>query len=148
MRAIYHAHYVDQYITSELDFIAFNALHKLRCFGGRSEKRVYCSMKECVQDHVLSETKLLLVAPDIMHSNSCATCPMKLLGKLLAASMQHDVPFVFCLSRRGLGDVFGRCKRISTVAIVDVRGCEREIAELMAVALQCRLYYHARLTEC
>ena len=60
---------------------------------------------------------------------------------VMAAADAAGVPYVFCLSRRGIGQVFGRDKSMSIVAIMHVDGVENEYVTLLDQAARGREMY-------
>lgn len=139
--------YCHQVITDEINM---NALHLLshvktaqladppavtRLIG----KRYFCSLKEVSK--VVSGSRLLLIAPDVRPSATAHIKPVRLLQMVMAAADAAGVPYVFCLSRRGIGQVFGRDKSMSIVAVMHVDGVENEYLSLLEQGAQGRELY-------
>ena len=102
-------------------------------------KRYFCSLKEVSK--VVQSSAVLLIAPDVRHSPTAHIKPVRLLQMVMAAADAAGVPYVFCLSRRGIGQVFGRDKSMSIVAIMHVDGVENEYVTLLDQAARGREMY-------
>ena len=102
-------------------------------------KRYFCSLKEVSK--VVSASKILLIAPDVRPSATAHIKPVRLLQMVMQAADAAGVPYVFCLSRRGIGQVFGRDKSMSIVAIMHVDGVENEYITLLEQGAQGRELY-------
>lgn len=116
--------YCNQIINDELNFTAQRLLSRLKELtsleqgmapGFSPPRRFFCSLKEVSK--VVPNAALLIVAPDVRPSATAAIKPVKILTALLSAAARHGVPVVFALSRRGIGQVFGREKSMSIVAV-------------------------------
>ncbi|KAI3424759.1 hypothetical protein D9Q98_008148 [Chlorella vulgaris] len=98
----------------------------VRIFG----RRVYCSLKEVAK--VVSSARLIIVAPDVRVSPTAKINPVRAVQRILKDAEMYGVPVAFALSRRGIGQVLGRDKMMSIVAIMQLDGLEdtcRDIAE-------------------
>jgi ribosomal protein L7Ae-like RNA K-turn-binding protein len=102
-------------------------------------KRYFCSLKEVSK--VVGASRMLLIAPDVRPSITAHIKPVRLLQMVMAAADAAGVPYVFCLSRRGIGQVFGRDKSMSIVAVMHVDGVENEYLTLLEQAAQGRELY-------
>jgi hypothetical protein len=102
-------------------------------------KRYFCSLKEVSK--VVAGSRMLLIAPDVRPSISAHIKPVRLLQMVMAAADAARVPYVFCLSRRGIGQVFGRDKSMSIVAVMHIDGVENEYVTLLEHAAQGRELY-------
>jgi ribosomal protein L7Ae-like RNA K-turn-binding protein len=102
-------------------------------------KRYFCSLKEVSK--VVAASRMLLIAPDVRPSITAHIKPVRLLQMVMAAADAAGVPYVFCLSRRGIGQVFGRDKSMSIVAVMHVDGVENEYVTLLEQASQGRELY-------
>lgn len=139
--------YCRQIITEELNQSAFIMLSQLKTMQVSDTpavsrligKRYFCSLKEVSK--VVSSARLLLVAPDVRPSPTAHIKPVRLLQMVLASADAAGVPYVFCLSRRGIGQVFGRDKSMSIVAVMHLDGVEQECISLLNGAAQGRVMY-------
>lgn len=139
--------YCRQIITEELNQSAFRMLSQLKTMQVSDPpavsrligKRYFCSLKEVSK--VVSSARLLLVAPDVRPSPTAHIKPVRLLQMVLASADASGVPYVFCLSRRGIGQVFGRDKSMSIVAVMHLDGVEQEYMALLNNAAQGRTLY-------
>ena len=104
-------------------------------------KRYFCSLKEVSK--VVGASRMLLIAPDVRPSVTAHIKPVRLLQMVMAAADAAGVPYVFCLSRRGIGQVFGRDKSMSIVAVMHVDGVENEYVTLLEQGAQGRELYAA-----
>ncbi|KAG7667173.1 hypothetical protein NADE_003029 [Nannochloris sp. 'desiccata'] len=104
-------------------------------------KRYFCSLKEVSK--VVGASRMLLIAPDVRPSITAHIKPVRLLQMVMAAADAAGVPYVFCLSRRGIGQVFGRDKSMSIVAVMHVDGVENEYVTLLEQGAQGRELYAA-----
>ncbi|KAL4855951.1 hypothetical protein ACK3TF_003708 [Chlorella vulgaris] len=93
-------------------------------------RRYFCSLKEVAK--VVSSARLIIVAPDVRVSPTANMNPVRAVQRILREAEARGVPTAFALSRRGIGQVFGRDKMMSIVAIMQLEGLEdsyRDIAE-------------------
>jgi len=104
-------------------------------------KRYFCSLKEVSK--VVGASRMLLIAPDVRPSITAHIKPVRLLQMVMAAADAAGVPYVFCLSRRGIGQIFGRDKSMSIVAVMHVDGVENEYVTLLEQGAQGRELYAA-----
>lgn len=139
--------YCRQIISEELNAAALRMLHKLknmqladppaltRVIG----KRYFCSLKEVSK--VVHGAKMLIVAPDVRPSATAHIKPVRLLQMVLESADAAGVPYVFALSRRGIGQVFGRDKSMSIVAVNYIDQVEAEYLTLLEQATTGRELY-------
>ncbi|KAL6782835.1 hypothetical protein ACKKBG_A08275 [Auxenochlorella protothecoides x Auxenochlorella symbiontica] len=144
--------YCNQIINDELNFTAQRLLSRLKELtsleqgmapGFSPPRRFFCSLKEVSK--VVPNAALLIVAPDVRPSATAAIKPVKILTALLSAAARHGVPVVFALSRRGIGQVFGREKSMSIVAVMDVSQCEAECRRLIGQSAEGRALFRDTL---
>ncbi|KDD72655.1 hypothetical protein H632_c3068p0, partial [Helicosporidium sp. ATCC 50920] len=129
--------YCTQVITEELNGAALQVLWQLRMQQARvspdaqrvSGKHYFCSLKEVSK--VLPRAQALLVAPDVRRSATANVRPVRLLTALLEEAERLGIPVVFCLSRRGIGQVFGRDKSMSVVAVMHTDVCVEVFQSLL-----------------
>ncbi|PRW50797.1 selenocysteine insertion sequence-binding 2 [Chlorella sorokiniana] len=139
--------YCKQFITPELNNAAQHVLctvKMLQCIDGsrasrRDSKRFFCSLKEVSK--VVGDARCLIVAPDVQPSSTAAINPVRALQRILNDAQCFGVPVVFALSRRGIGQVFGRDKAMSIVALMRLDGLEPHMSSMMEAAAQGRLAY-------
>ena len=147
--------YCHQVISDELNFSALSMLTYIRnaqindtaAVTRLMGKRYYCSLKEVSK--VVTSAKILLISPDVRPSFTSHIRPVRLLQSVMDAADAAGVPYVFCLSRRGIGQVFGRgmSKCMSIVAVMHVDGVEREYLHLLQEAARGReLFLKYRLS--
>jgi ribosomal protein L7Ae-like RNA K-turn-binding protein len=123
--------YCQQIISLELNAAAQRVLHALKTlqnFDGPSgsKKRYFCSLKEVSK--VAKHCKLLIIAPDVKPSPTAHIKPVKLLQSVINSAESAGVPYIFALSRRGIGQVFGRDKSMSIVAVMNLDQIEVDCA--------------------
>ncbi len=88
-------------------------------------RKYYCSLKEVAK--VAKICKLLVIAPDIKPSPTAHIKPVKLLNSLVEDAQDAGVPYVFALSRKGIGQIFGRDKNMSIMALMDLDPVRAEV---------------------
>jgi ribosomal protein L7Ae-like RNA K-turn-binding protein len=141
--------YCRQIITEELNTSAHSLLSKIKALqladpptlSRMVGKRYFCSLKEVAK--VVGGAKMILIAPDVRPSVTAHIKPVRLLQMIMAAAESAGVPYVFCLSRRGIGQVFGREKSMSIVAVMNLEGVEQEYVRLLEASAQGRQLYYA-----
>ena len=141
--------YCRQIITEDMNATALQLLHKVKTLQMSDPptlskmvgKRYFCSLKEVAK--VVSSSKLILIAPDIRPSMTAHIKPVRLLELVLSAAESTGVPYVFVLSRRGIGQVFGREKSMSIVAVMNLEGVEAEYISLLDGAAKGQEAYQA-----
>eukprot|EP00890_Picochlorum_soloecismus_P006580 jgi/Picsp_1/747/NSC_04236-R1_selenocysteine insertion sequence-binding protein 2-like len=136
--------YCKQIISTELNAAAQRVLHALKTlqnFDGAygSKKRYFCSLKEVSK--VAKHCKLLIIAPDVKPSPTAHIKPVKLLQSVINSAESAGVPYIFALSRRGIGQVFGRDKSMSIVAIMNLDQIEVDCAIMAEEAQSGRIGY-------
>lgn len=139
--------YCRQIISEDINAAACRMLNNLKALQIADSpavsrligKRYFCSLKEVSK--VVSSARLLLVAPDVRPSATAHIKPVRLLQMVLAAADVAGVPYVFCLSRRGIGQVFGRDKSMSIVAVMHLEGVGSEYLSLLENAARGREVY-------
>jgi len=139
--------YCRQIISEELNVVALRMLSNLknlqladppaltRIIG----KRYFCSLKEVSK--VVHSSRMLIVAPDVRPSSTAHIKPVRLLQMVLNAADAAGVPYVFAASRRGIGQVFGRDKSMSIVAIMQLDQVESDYLALLEQATAGRELY-------
>ena len=88
-------------------------------------RKYFCSLKEVAK--VAKICKLLVIAPDIKPSPTAHIKPVKLLNSLVEDAQHAGVPYVFALSRKGIGQIFGRDKNMSIMALMDLDPVRAEV---------------------
>lgn len=139
--------YCKQIITPALNVVTSIVLGRLRDIQQEIEasmlgqpgvtkasipRKFYCSLKEVAK--VAKICKLLVVAPDIKPSPTAHIKPVKILNSLIEDADQAGVPYVFALSRRGIGQIFGRDKNMSIMALMDLDPVRVEVGEMLEEA--------------
>jgi len=102
-------------------------------------KLYYCSLKEVSK--VVRSCKLIVIAPDIMPSASAQIKPVQMLLSVIEDAKNANVPYVFALSRRGIGQIFGKDKNMSIMALMSLDGIETEYNIMMIEAEHGRKVY-------
>ena len=139
--------YCKQIITPALNVATTAALERMRNIQQEIEasmmgqpgvtkasipRTFFCSLKEVSK--VAKVCKLLVVAPDIKPSATAHIKPVKMLNALIEDADSAGVPYVFALSRRGIGDIFGKDKNMSIMALMDLDPIKAEVALMLAEA--------------
>lgn len=137
--------YCKQIITPALNVATTAALERMRDVQQELEasmlgqpgvtkanipRKFFCSLKEVSK--VAKVCKLLVVAPDIKPSATAHIKPVKMLNALIEDADSAGVPYVFALSRKGIGQIFGKDKNMSIMALMDLDPIKAEV-ELMLV---------------
>lgn len=136
--------YCEQVISNTLNDAATSALATIRhlqaqdavCGMPVSAKRYFCSLKEVSK--VVYNTRCLIVAPDVRVSSTANINPVRALQRILRDAEAGGIPIVFALSRRGIGQVFGRDKSMSIVALMQLEGLETEYQVMVEEAIKGR----------
>lgn len=132
--------YVDQIVSEDLNSVTTALLQAIKLLQTCDPpatlqargKRYFCSLKEVTK--VLPRARAVIVAPDVKPSATAAVRPVRLLNALLASAERLQVPIVYALSRRLIGQVFGNDKSISVVAIMRDEHCEAALQSSLAMA--------------
>ncbi|KAI3424721.1 hypothetical protein D9Q98_008110 [Chlorella vulgaris] len=99
-------------------------------------RRYFCSLKEVAK--VVSSARLIIVAPDVRVSPTANMNPVRAVQRILREAEARGVPTAFALSRRGIGQVFGRDKMMSIVAIMQLDGLEDSYSDIAEEAARGR----------
>lgn len=97
--------------------------------GGFRGRRYFCSLKEVSK--VVHKARLLIVAPNVRPSHLAQIKPVHVLERVLSCADAAGVPYVFALSRKGIGQVFGKDKNMSIVAVMGIDQIEQDFAMLL-----------------
>lgn len=132
--------YCDQVISEELNTVSFQLMTKVKVLQLADSpavahilgKRYFCSLKEVSK--VVHCAKALIIAPDVRPSPTAHIKPVGLLQSVIRTAQMAGVPYVFALSRRGIGKVFGRDKNMSIVAIMQTDGVEADYVQMLELA--------------
>lgn len=132
--------YCNQIITPRLNEAAYATLVELKRLQQMAEsslihhetgqtkalvaKRYYCSLKEVSK--VIRSCKLIIIAPDVKPSSTANIKPVRLLMSVIEEATKEGTPYIFALSRKGIGRVFGKDKNMSIMAIMSLDGVEKE----------------------
>lgn len=141
--------YCSQVITPQLNIATQQALHTLKNLqnldpstpGRLSGKRYFCSLKEVSK--VTKNCRLLIIAPDVKPSSTSNIKPVRMLQSVIRSAEEAGVPYIFALSRRGIGQVFGRDKSMSIVAVMNLEHIERECTQMVEEAMKGRQMFAA-----
>lgn len=148
--------YCNQIITPTLNEAAYTALFELKRLQQMADasltheqdgpskvfvspKRYYCSLKEVSK--VIESCKLIIIAPDVKPSSTAACKPVRLLMSVIEEATKEGTPYIFALSRRGIGSVFGKDKNMSIMAIMSLDGIEKECQIMIEEAKRGRESY-------
>jgi ribosomal protein L7Ae-like RNA K-turn-binding protein len=139
--------YCKQIITPALNAATTTALERMRNLQQEIEvsmmgqpgvtkatipRKFFCSLKEVSK--VVKDCKLLVVAPDIKPSATAHIKPVKMLNALIEDADSAGVPYVFALSRKGIGQIFGKDKNMSIMALMDLDPIKAEVALMLEEA--------------
>jgi ribosomal protein L7Ae-like RNA K-turn-binding protein len=139
--------YCKQVITPALNLVTTIALERLRNIQQEIEssmlglpgvtkasipRKYFCSLKEVSK--VAKICKLLVIAPDIKPSPTAHIKPVKMLISLIEDAEIAGVPYVFALSRKGIGQIFGKDKNMSIMALMDLDPIRAEAVEMLEEA--------------
>ncbi|KAI8107210.1 hypothetical protein M9434_001853 [Picochlorum sp. BPE23] len=147
--------YCNQIITPRLNEAAYATLVELKRLQQLAEsslihhetgqtkaslpKRYYCSLKEVSK--VIRSCKLIIIAPDVRPSSTANIKPVRLLMSVIEEATKEGTPYIFALSRKGIGRVFGKDKNMSIMAIMSLDGVERECQIMIEEAQRGREIY-------
>jgi ribosomal protein L7Ae-like RNA K-turn-binding protein len=129
-----------QIISDDLNTVTFQLLMRVKVLQLADSpavahllgKRYFCSLKEVSK--VVHCAKALIIAPDVRPSPTAHIKPVGLLQSVIRTAQAMGVPYVFALSRRGIGQVFGRDKNMSIVAVMQTDGVEAEFVQMLEMA--------------
>ncbi|GAB4818330.1 hypothetical protein N2152v2_005376 [Parachlorella kessleri] len=133
------------FISDEMNLVSQCLLAKLKMLQqadpvqGMWSKRFFCSIKEVSK--VVHRAKCIIVAPDVKPNPAAHINPVRMLVQVLHCAELYGVPVVFALSRRGIGQVFGRDKSMSIVAVMSADQCQAEFGAMMQLSQQGRAAY-------
>ena len=138
--------YVSHSITEELNKKVSEFLSKLIAWQERSrrmdpmnakkKKRLVCGMREAAKAVTLGKVKVLIVAPNVQPLPSNASegkNPSYPVDSILQDCQKHNVPIIFALTRRKMGNLLGQRKNISLFAILNVSGAEDDLKALKSL---------------
>ncbi|KAK9814056.1 hypothetical protein WJX72_000039 [[Myrmecia] bisecta] len=142
--------YCMQVISTELNRVVVEFLQQLLYWQERSrahepikaqsKKRLVSGLREVAKAVRLSKAKTVVVAPNIEQIESEGGLD-DLLTSILQQAEQNNIPIVFALSRKKLGQVFGCRKKMSAIAILDYSGAEAEYRTMTDLAIKGREDY-------
>lgn len=146
--------YCHQIITPKLNEATVLALTKLKNLQiamdaniipglakGSQPKKYYCSLKEVSK--VAKTCKLLVIAPDVKPSPTAHIKPVRMLLSVIEDAAHAGVPYIFALSRRGIGQIFGKDKHMSIMALMSLDHIEEECAIMIREATYGRTLFHS-----
>lgn len=148
--------YCHQIITPVLNQATILALTKLKNMQvamdasittghgkGSHGKKYYCSLKEVSK--VARTCKLLVIAPDVKPSPTAHIKPVRMLMSVIEDAAQAGVPYIFALSRKGIGQIFGKDKHMSIMALMSLDQIEDECAIMVREATYGKTLYESLL---
>lgn len=144
--------YCNQIITPRLNEATIVALTRLKnmqiamdASSGQSKgslvKKYYCSLKEVSK--VARTCKLLIIAPDVKPSPTAHIKPVRMLLSVIEDAAHAGVPYIFALSRKGIGQIFGKDKNMSIMALMSLDQIEEECAIMIKEATYGRTMYQS-----
>jgi len=144
--------YCNQVITPRLNEAATVALTRLKNMQiamdatpgqgkGSLVKKYYCSLKEVSK--VAKTCKLLVIAPDVKPSPTAHIKPVRMLLSVIEDAACAGVPYIFALSRKGIGQIFGKDKNMSIMALMSLDQIEEECAIMIKEATIGRTMYQS-----
>jgi ribosomal protein L7Ae-like RNA K-turn-binding protein len=149
--------YCNQIITPALNEVTSAALEKLRgiqqqieaehmakpgATKATSPRKFFCSLKEVSK--VVRFCKMLIIAPDVKPSLTAHVKPVKMLHALIDDAKLANVPYIFALSRRGIGQIFGKDKSMSIMALMDLDAVREESEKMLEEAAKGRAMWVAK----
>lgn len=147
--------YCQQVITSPLNEAAVRALATVKMLQAAEAagsapatgpKRFFCSLKEVSK--VVSAARCLIVAPDVRVSSTAHINPVRALQRILRDAESLGVPVIFALSRRGIGQIFGRDKSMSIVALMSLESLEGDFQVMVDEAIKGRKLFMEHRIGC
>ena len=131
---LHHREYVNQVLTQDLDLAVQELLDKLKFYYQRKKqektnkkisKRYVKGFKECLKRSKDGTLKMLIMAPDIEKIEGEGGLN-SLIDDLLQSCESHNIPIVFALSMRTLGQiVINSAALISVIGILDYSATEK-----------------------
>ena len=151
LKGLYQS-YCNQIITPTLNQATILALTKLKNLQiamdagsgqgkGSMNKKYYCSLKEVSK--VAKSCKLLVIAPDVKPSPTAHIKPVRMLLSVIEDAAHAGVPYIFALSRKGIGQIFGKDKHMSIMALMSLDQIEEECAIMIKEATYGRTMYQS-----
>ena len=137
--------YVDHIITTEINEMVTSLLEKLISWQERTrqmdpmnakrKKRIVCGMREATKAVSLGKVKGIIVAPNIQPIKMSTTETAYPIDKIIQHCKSSQVPIIFALTRRKMGQLLGQRKNVSLFAILDASGAEQDFNKLKTLAL-------------
>lgn len=132
--------YVDQMLTQDLDLAIQEFLEKLKFYYQRKKqekvnkkvsKRYVKGFKECLKKANDGSLKMLIMAPDIEKIEGEGGLD-SMINELIQSCESHNIPIVFGLSMRSLGQVIiNNAALISVIGIIDYSSTEKIFEKIL-----------------
>ncbi|BDA49260.1 probable selenocysteine insertion sequence-binding protein 2-like at C-terminar half [Coccomyxa sp. Obi] len=139
--------YCKQVISTELNRAVVELLQQLLFWQERAKatspynvtkrKRLVSGLREVAKAVRLRKACTVVVAPNIEQIESEGGLD-DLLSSILTQAEDANIPIIFALSRKKLGQMFGCRKKMSAIAILDYSGAEAIYHHMEALAQQGR----------
>uniref|UniRef100_A0A1B0CM61 Putative ribosomal protein l7ae/l30e/s12e/gadd45 family n=1 Tax=Lutzomyia longipalpis TaxID=7200 RepID=A0A1B0CM61_LUTLO len=107
----------------------------------RAKRRYVVGFKEANRMLDVNKVKLLIVATDLERSPGEGGLDEAVYA-LRKRVREAKVPYVFALSRRGIGNILQKSPAVSCVAVLDYSGAKEKVDELLEVVDQKRSMYN------
>jgi len=137
--------YVDHIITTEINATATSLLEKLIAWQERTrqmdpmnakrKRRIVCGMREATKSVSLGKVKGIIVAPNIQPIKMSPNETTYPIDQIIQSCKSSQVPVIFALTRRKMGQLLGQRKTVSLFAILDVSGAEQDFNKLKTLVL-------------
>lgn len=106
-------------------------------------KRFYvCGLREVHKAIKAGKAVAVLLAPNI-EQNEAEGGLNDSVADIVKACAAADIPVVFALSRKKMGEIYGFRKRMSAIALLDVSAVQETMARMLQLAVEGRRQFSA-----
>ncbi|GLV31897.1 SECIS-binding protein 2 [Carabus blaptoides fortunei] len=136
----FHINYSNNVITQELDSAVTAFLTKIVQFQenlyerdpikGDTRRRYFVGFKVVRKFLLLKKIKILVVSPDIKAKRQGDTLD-NMINNIVSLAAASEIPYVFALSRRKMGQITLKNVPICCVAVADCDGTEKEFEKVL-----------------
>jgi len=142
--------YAEQVITNDLNSSATTLLKKLKGFQDRlyhtdkikakMRRRLLYGLREVAKSVNVKTSKAIIIAPNIEKIESEGGLDDR-IDQIIAEARGNDIPIVFALTKRRIGNALGVNGVISMVSILDYNGADDEFKITLKHAAEGRALY-------
>jgi len=145
-----------QIITPDLNQVVSELLLRIKGFQDRAMARdpikaaahrwFVCGLREVRKVLRLRKARLVIAAPNIEGVSADGGLD-EFLGDILAMCEEQNVPSVFALTRKKMGEIYGARKRVSAVALLELNGVDDLVGQVLDLAEEGRVLWNAAIEE-